>query len=66
MLTQTYLDDEALSKLRSLYENIKDERRIPCGSVSADDLAAQIIDLYLSGITDEREIRDALERPKAA
>lgn len=61
-----YLDDEALSELRSIYEAMRAERGLTCGSEIAEDLAAAIVDLYVNGITDEGEIRQALERQRAA
>ena len=65
-LRTAYLDDEALSTLRSIYETMLAERDLPCGSPGAEELATRIVNLYLGGTTDKDEIRHMMAKPRVA
>jgi hypothetical protein len=55
-----YLDSHELTKLRGLFETIIAERGLALSSQVAENLAARIIKLYMDGITEESELRQAM------
>ena len=61
-----YLDDEAIETLRSIFDTMLGERGIPDQSPGAEELATRIVNLYLAGTTNAVEIREQLDRPRAA
>lgn len=54
------LEPSDIQFLRSIFEAILIKKGVPPGSTPANELADGIINLYLAGVTDEEELRDAL------
>ena len=61
-----YLEDEAIETLSSIFDTMLAERGIPDQSPGAEELATRIVNLYLAGTTNAVEIRERLDRPRAA
>jgi hypothetical protein len=62
---QGILDPSDVHFLRSLFDEIVAAKGVQRGSSAANDLADEIINLYLAG-ADEEDLRDALITSRAA
>ena len=60
------LDPSDVHFLRSMFDQIAVAENVQRGSDAANDLADEIVQLYLAGVTDEEEMRGALTSSRAA
>jgi hypothetical protein len=62
-----YLDDSAISTLRSVFESTLLEKGMTPGCAAAEELASTIVKLYLAGATEsEEELLQRVRRTQAA
>ncbi|HEV2506703.1 MAG TPA: hypothetical protein VGV39_26765 [Mesorhizobium sp.] len=54
-----YPDD--LKLLTRVYEDIRRQRGIECGSTAAEDLSRAVMDLFAQGLSEEADIRESLD-----
>ena len=61
-----YLDGEAISQLKALFSKLVTERKIQPDTPEYESTAAQLIHLYLSGVTDAAEMVQQAESDQTA